>query len=247
MAEALFSVAIVDDEPPARAKLRRYLEQYVLFQVCGEAGTGANAIRMLSDSPPSLLFLDVELPDMSGFDVIRACPLPPESTVVFATAYEQHALRAFEAHALDYLVKPISPLRFGELMTRVERRLIDARDAAEARAARRTDAKFPETVTCRSGSRSVSVAVKDIVFIEAARNYAVLHVESGTHILRRTLESFETNLDPKRFVRIGRSVIVNRNFVRSVGATSHGDHKVEMKTGHLLVWTRKYHGFTKLV
>ena len=247
MSNDLFSVAIVDDEPLARAKLRHYVEQYSKFQVRGEAGSGAAAIRMLSEWSPSLLFLDIELPDISGFDVILTCPVPPESIVVFATAHEQHALRAFEAHAMDYLVKPVSPVRFAELMARVEQRLVDAREAAAAREARRPGEKFPDSVTCRSGSHSISVTVRDIVFIESARNYTVLHVTSGTHILRRTLESFEQSLDPERFVRIGRSVIVNREFVAAVETATHGDYKVEMKTGHQLIWTRKYYGLAKLI
>src|SRR5262249_20934991 len=161
----------VDDEPPARAKLRHYVEQYPKFQVVREAGSGAAAIGMLSESMPSLLFLDIELPDMSGFDVLRTCPAPRETAVVFATAHDQPALRASEAHAMDYLVKPISPVRFGELMSRVEQRLIDARDAAAARESRRPSERLPESVVCRSGGRSISVAVKEIAFIEAARNY----------------------------------------------------------------------------
>jgi two-component system, LytTR family, response regulator len=247
MSEDLFSVAIVDDEPPARAKLRHYIAQHALFHVRGEAGSGAAAIRMLSEWTPSLLFLDIELPDISGFDVILTSPLPPESVVVFATAHEQHALRAFEAHAMDYLVKPISPVRFAKLMARVEQRLVDAREAAVARAARRNSEKLPDSVTCRYAGRSIPVTVRDIVFIESARNYTVLHLQSGTHILRRTLESFAQTLDPERFVRIGRSVIVNREFVRAVAAASHGDYKMEMKTGHQFTWTRKYHGLAKLI
>ncbi len=247
MPDDLFSVAIVDDEPPARAKLRHYIEQHSKFRVRDEAGSGAAAIRMLSEWMPSLLFLDIELPDMSGFDVVRACPVPPESVVVFATAHEQHALRAFEAHAMDYLVKPISPVRFAGLMTRVEKKLVDAREAASAREGRLNREKFADTVTCRYGGRSIPVTVRDIVFIESARNYTVLHVGSGTHILRRTLESFEKGLDPECFVRIGRSVIVNREFVKEVEAATHGDYRVEMKTGHRLTWTRKYPGLGDLV
>jgi two-component system LytT family response regulator len=246
MPEQPFRVVIVDDEPPARAKLRRYLEQHSNFAVCGEASTGHEAIQILAD-PPSLLFLDIELPDMSGFDVLRARPLPPDCTVVFATAHDQHALQAFDAQALDYLVKPISPLRFGQMMERVERRLLEMRDAAIARLAPLPETSYLEQLLCRSGTRSYWVNTKEIAYIEAARNYVVVYANSEAHVLRRTLESLESSLDPNQFVRISRSIIVNIGFIKAAQILSHGDRSLELKTGQHVICSRKYSANCKVL
>lgn len=247
MVDDLFSVVIVDDEPPARAKLCHYVAQYPRFKVIGEAATGADAIKLLTAQIPDVLFLDISLPDLSGFDVIRQRPVPPECSIVFATAHEQHALRAFDAQALDYLVKPISPVRFAQLMQRIERQMIDKRDAVLGREMRQKSAAYTDRLICRSGSRSHLVPVKRIAFIEAARNYVVVHVDSETHVLRRTLESLESSLDPALFVRISRSVIVNRSFIKTIQVVSHGDHDIELTDGRHLTWTRKYHHDGQLV
>jgi two-component system, LytTR family, response regulator len=246
MPEQPFRVTIVDDEPPARAKLRHYLEKYPNFAVCGEASTGTEAIQMLA-VPPSLLFLDIELPDMSGFDVLRARPLPPECIAVFATAHDQHALHAFDAQALDYLVKPISPLRFGQMMARVERRLLEMRDAAMVRSTQPPEAPYLEQLQCRSGTRSYWVNTKEISYIEAARNYVVVYANSEAHVLRRTLESLESSLDPNHFVRISRSVIVNIGFIKAAQILSHGDRSLELKTGQHVICSRKYSANYKIL
>src|SRR4051794_39801532 len=154
MSESKFEVLLVDDEPLAREKLCHYLAQSPRFTVVGEAGTGAAAIELLSGAKPSVLFLDIELPDMTGFDVLRNQPPAPDCIIIFITAYEQYALAAFGVQAFDYLVKPVSPVRFSELLARIEQRLVDARDAAAAREARRTAKQWADRVVCRDGSRS---------------------------------------------------------------------------------------------
>ena len=246
MADELFPVVIVDDEPPARAKIRHYLNAYPSFKVSGEAGSGAEAVAILSKRAPAVLFLDISLPDMSGFDVLGQTCLPPECSIVFATAYEEHALRAFEAQAADYLVKPISPERFARLMSRIERNLLDRKDALLGREVFRNKTSYTERLLCRTGNKSQVVSVQQVALIEAARNYVVVHTPSTTHIVRRTLESLESSLDPAMFIRISRSSLVNRAYIRAIQAISHGDHQIELTTGHQLIWTRKFHRHQQL-
>ena len=241
MSESKFEVLLVDDEPLAREKLCHYLTQSPRFTVVGEAGSGAAAIELLSRTKPAVLFLDIQLPDMTGFDVLRNQAPAPDCLIIFITAYDQYALDAFGVQAFDYLVKPVSPVRFSKLLARIEQRLLDARDAAAAREIKRTAKQWADRVVCRNGSRSEIIATRDITYIEAARNYAVIHARGATHVVRRTLESIESSLDPKQFLRVSRSVIVNSGYIKAVEALSHGDRRIELTTGDALTWTRKYH------
>src|SRR3954452_16309284 len=138
MSESKFEVLLVDDEPLAREKLCHYIGQSPRFAVIGEAGTGAAAMDLLARTSPAVLFLDIELPDMTGFDVLRNQRPAPDCLIIFITAYDQYALDAFGVQAFDYLVKPVSPVSFFQLLARIEQRLVDARDAAAAREANRT-------------------------------------------------------------------------------------------------------------
>lgn len=209
---------IVDDEPPARRKIRRLLDEAGIG-VCGEADCGEEAVAMITRLRPNLVFLDISLPDMSGFHVLERLTIPQTFHVIFVTAHDDRALAAFEAQALDYLVKPLQPERFLRAVSRWKR----------------LTHSFPRQI--QAGSEIVPV--DRIEWAESARNYVVIHA-GGTHILRATLDSLETRLDPGTFARISRAQIVNLNLIRELLPATHGERRVVLRDGTELVWTRRY-------
>ena len=223
-------VAIVDDEPPARRKLTRLLDAHPDVAVVGEASSGAEAVRILSQSRPDVVFLDIQLPDMDGFEVLRRVPGPSRFRPVFVTAFDAFAVKAFEANAIDYLLKPVDARRFDAMLAR-------ARDAISARTPAET---YPARFLVTSRDRAYYVPTASIVWVEAARNYVVLHADGGEHLVRGTLEAFARSLDPTRFSRISRSHVVCLDAVREMRAAAHGERTVLLLDGTSLTWTRRF-------
>ncbi len=242
----MIRAAVVDDEPPARRKLLHLLSAENDFTSAGEAGTAAEAVDLLTRARPDVVFLDIHLPDASGFEVISA--LPPEQCprVVFVTAYDDFALKAFEVHAIDYLLKPVEPSRFSATLRRL-RDFGEPGSSAQAggkmdklMASLKTDAQYVRRLLIQDNERSIFLEVHRIDWIEAARNYACIHSGPHTHILRSSLDLLGSKLDPAKFRRISRSEIVNVERIAEVRPAMHGDRKMRLKDGTELTWSRRY-------
>jgi len=227
---ARLRVLVVDDEALARSNLTVLLHRDPEIEIVGECSSGTDAIAEIRSKQPDLLFLDVQMPECDGFDVLEllGCDLPP--AIIFVTAYDQYALRAFEAGALDYLLKPFDNPRFDRALARAKERL--ARGVAPYQP--------PERIVIKSAGQVLFVKVSDIDWIEAADYYACLHVGPRTHLLRRTMSELEQEFDPRRFCRIHRSAIVNLDRIRSLKLNEDGDHDVILESGATLRLSRRY-------
>ena len=223
----MIRAVLVDDEPPARRKLRYLLSDEPDFEVAGEAESARQAIDVLNAVRPDLVFLDIGLPDASGFDVVSSLSNPAGIQIVFTTAYDEFALRAFEVHALDYLLKPIEPSRFSQVLPRI-------------RALVRSKPLTPRRLLIQDGSRSLFIDMDAIDWIGWARNYACIHTGGKTHIQRSTLEALAAKLDPTLFRRINRSEIINVNCMQEEKSGAHGDSRVILRDGTELTWSRRY-------
>ncbi len=237
---------IVDDEALARDGVRIHLQQQPDFEVVGEAEDGTAAVNAIRELDPDVVFLDVQMPGLDGFGVLRELGAAALPEIVFVTAYDQFALQAFEAHALDYLLKPFDAERFGASLDRVRRQLTSRRRASvdDRLAALLADLdqrpQFLERVAVRSGSRIVILRTADIDWIEAAANYVKLHANGRSYLLRETMSGIERSLDPERFLRIHRSTIVNLDRVRELEPLFQGDYLVLLQDGTRLTSSRGY-------
>jgi len=238
-------VLIVDDEPLARLGLRRLLEGLPGVAIAAECGSGAEAVQAIAAAAPDLVFLDVQMPGGTGFDVIEQVGPDLMPPVVFVTAYDQHAVRAFEVHALDYLLKPIDPDRFRDAFARAARVVERAAPAPRRlehllRAVEEPGAAAPlARLAVRDAERIVFVEAADIVYIEAAGNYARLHAGRRTHLVRRTMESLERRLGPT-FLRVRRSLLVNARAIAALEPYGKGSYAVVLRDGSRLISSRTY-------
>jgi two-component system LytT family response regulator len=231
---------VVDDEPLAREKLRGFLEAEPDFEIVGECRDGVEAVAAIEQQKPDLVFLDVQMPELTGFEVLEK--LAPENlpTVIFATAYDRYALRAFEVHAIDYLLKPFDRERLQETLARVRERreLGDARKKLQEMLAE--SSRYPERVEVRTSGRVVLVRVTEIIWVDAAGNYVKIHCENETLTLRDTMAHIEKRLNPKLFMRIHRSTIVNVEHISELQQQFHGDYVVLLTNGQRLTLSRSY-------
>jgi two-component system LytT family response regulator len=219
---------IVDDEPLARSNLSVLLGPDPEIEIVSECGSGVDAPGEIRRTKPDLLFLDVQMPECDGFDVLELLGKDVPAALVFVTAYDQYALRAFEAGALDYLLKPFDNARFERVL-----------DRAKQRVARDRPAKL-EFLTIKSAGQVAFVSLAEIDWIQAADYYAALHVGAKTHLLRRSMSELEQDLDPTVFCRIHRSTIVNLNRVRGLRLNEDGDYTVLLEDGTSLRMSRRY-------
>src|SRR5215467_15253383 len=212
---------IVDDEPPARNNLAVLLRGEREIELIGECGSGIEAIAEIRTRRPDLLLLDVQMPELDGFDVLEFLgkTLPP--AIIFVTAYDQYALRAFEAGALDYLLKPFDNARFELALSRAKERIRMGRDRTQR----------PDRVAIKSAGEVSFVKIAEIDWIEAADYYACLHVGSKTHLLRRSMNELEQELSPAMFCRVHRSSIVNLDRVRSLNLGEDGEFEIRLDDG----------------
>jgi two-component system, LytTR family, response regulator len=220
----------VDDEPLARSNLTVLLRKDPDIEAVDECGSGKEAVERIRSTRPPLVFLDVQMPECDGFDVLELLGREMPPAVVFVTAYDQYALRAFEAGALDYLLKPFDNSRFELAFSRAKEKLTLARDLP-----RKSD-----RLAVKSAGEVVFVNLTEIDWIEAADYYACLHVGSKSHLLRRSLAEFDEELDPSKFCRIHRSTIVNLNRVRGLKLNADGDYDVLLDQGTKLRLSRRY-------
>jgi two-component system LytT family response regulator len=237
-------IAIVDDEAPARDKLRRYLKDAAGFELVGEADSGSAAVALISRERPDIVLLDVRMPDMDGFAVLEALGDPLPTEVIFVTAHGDYALQAFQVHAFDYLLKPVSPERFDRLLQRLRQRVAPRHDIGQRLdgllEALPTPADYVAHLLIEADSRAELVPVERISRIEADRNYLDIHASGRRHRLRGTLERMQARLDPACFVRINRSTLVRLAAIRELAPWPDGEYRLQMDDGSRVTWTRRY-------
>ncbi len=237
---------IVDDEPLARAMLRTFLVEDPEIDVIGECGDGYTAVEMIESAAPELVFLDIQMPDLDGFGVLRALEPAAIPNVAFVTAYDQFALQAFDVHAIDYLLKPFDRERFQRTLTRAKQR-ITYRKREEVNAAllrilneQRARPQPLQRILVRSGDKTLFVRPGEIAWIEAQGNYVALHVGERSYLLRQTITTLEKQLDPARFQRIQRSTIVNLDSIREMHPAGRGEYEIVLKDGVSLKLSHTY-------
>jgi two-component system, LytTR family, response regulator len=246
--EAKIRTVIVDDEAPARARVRQLLRQEPEFSVIGECANGGQAVDIIQREQPDLAFLDVQMPRLSGLEVCRTLteagvPLP---LIVFVTAYDTYALQAFEVHAVDYLLKPFDRARFVQALSQVRRQLSRFKqDAVESRLAAVLEDLSPgskkrDRLVFKENGRIIFVRPETVDWIEADGNYVRLHAADATHYVRETLASLESQLPVNKFMRISRSIIVNLDHVKELQPLFYGDYAVILQNGSRLNMTRSY-------
>jgi two-component system LytT family response regulator len=242
-----FSVLIVDDEPLAREGLRMLLTGDPQVTAISEAKNGREAVTAIRESRPDLVFLDVQMPAIDGFQVVQEVGPEQMPAVVFVTAHDQYAIRAFEINALDYLLKPVTAERFHQALDRAKARLSHGEEMSlrmvsllEAMA---NPSPYAKRLAIRSGSRTLFVPVDDIEWIQAAENYVELHQIEGSpcHLLQATMNTLEASLNPETFLRIHRSLIVNVGRIKELQPAGHGEYVVVLRSGARLQSGRSYH------
>jgi two-component system LytT family response regulator len=242
----MIRVLIVDDEPIARRGIRQQLRGEADVEIIGECGDGAAAIEAITELAPDLVFLDIQMPEVSGFDVVEAIGVARMPAVIFVTAYDEHALRAFDVHAVDYVLKPIDRHRFRTAVERARRRLaegpgdLDRRIAAALGELGRPANDYPKRLAIKGDGRVILVDVDEVDRLEAAGNYVEVHCGARHHLLRGTMASLEGRLDPARFVRVSRSSIVNADRVRELQPMFNGDFVVVLRDGRKVAGSRRY-------
>lgn len=237
-------VLIADDEPPARRKLASHLREEPDVEVVGEAADGFEAVAKVASLAPDLLFLDVQMPGLGGLEVVEAVGPAVMPPVVFVTAFDEYAVRAFELEAIDYLLKPYDAERLRRTMDRVRRRLHERPAAAPALerlvAALRPRGRHLERFVVRQEEKVLLVPARTVIRLEAEGNYVKLHTLQGSHLVRDTLARLEERLDPRRFARVHRSEIVAVDAVRELLPWSHGDFIAVLANGTQVRVSRRY-------
>jgi len=235
---------IVDDEPWARQRIKRLLAAEPDIAVIAECGSGPEAIQIIHEKAPDLVFLDIQMPEMDGFEVLQRINAQKMPVIIFITAFNQHALQAFEVHALDYLLKPFKKERFKEAMNRARIQLAKngAFEFDRGLAALIKQLGPPQNHLSRfmvkSSSRVVFVKAGDVEWIEAADNYVLLHAGGKTHIVRETMQALEIKLNPEIFQRISRSVIVNVEWIQELQPMGKGQYVIILSGGKRLTMSR---------
>ncbi len=237
---------IVDDEPLARKRIKRLLTIERDVEVVGECGAGTDALEFLNTRRVDLLFLDIQMPEMNGFEVLERVNPHRLPVLVFVTAYDDYAVRAFEVHAFDYLLKPFDRQRFHKTIQRVRVQLQTVRKGSvdERLMSLLTDMQTrrgeQDRLAVKNNGRVLFVRTGDIDWIEAADNYVCLHIGSETHVLRETMNALEGKLDAARFLRIHRSAIVNVDRIKELQPWFRGDYVVILRSGTKLTMSRSY-------
>jgi two-component system LytT family response regulator len=254
---------IVDDEALSRRGLERLLRKTPDFEVIAECGNGRDAVGLIQRERPDVVFLDIQMPMLSGFEVLARLPQESVPLIVFVTAFDQYALRAFEAHAVDYLLKPLDERRVEMTLERIRQNLqarhaVDQRDKLMEVVAEITgsgeleletllehgsnaiESSHPHILPIRQGRHTARVPVASIQWIDAAGDYMCVHAEGTTHILRGTMKELEGVLDPRMFQRVHRSTIVNLRFVKSLRAHMNGEYFLTLEGGQELKLSRTY-------
>jgi two-component system, LytTR family, response regulator len=239
-------VLIVDDEPLARERIRALLEPEADIEIVGQCSDGLEAVAAIQKLSPDLVFLDAQMPELDGFGVIKMVGAAQMPAVIFVTAYDQYALRAFDVHALDYLLKPFDRERFEVALSRARAQIQHERNGVLNQRLMallrdlKPDARSLDRLVIKSGGRVFFLKSEEIDWIEAAGNYLRLHVGQQSHLLRETMSAMEARLDPRLFLRIHRSVIVNVERIKELHPLFHGEYTVTLRDGTRLTLSRSY-------
>jgi two-component system, LytTR family, response regulator len=241
---------IVDDEPLARRNLRLLLERDPQIEVLEECRNGREAVKAIKSLSPDLIFLDIQMPEMDGFDVLASVGAEHIQSIIFVTAFDQYALKAFEVHALDYLLKPFDDARFKKALqaakdqieqrqlNKLSKKLIALLEERESHGEPAKQKTYLTRLMIKLTNRVVLLKVSEIDWIEADGNYAKLHVGRKAHLLREKMQDLEAQLDPEKFVRIHRSAIVNLDRIKEMHPHFNGDYIVVLEDGSQLKLSR---------
>ena len=244
--ESKVRTVVVDDEQLARERLRTLLIGQGEVELVGEGADGLSALEMIRREKPDLVFLDVQMPELNGFEALEALGDEVRPVVVFVTAHDQFALKAFDVHAIDYLLKPFDKERFQRALKRALEMVRAARDGGPGQKLSpvleeaRNQPKKLERIMVKSEGRVLLVKVDDIDWIEAADNYVNIRTGNESHMMRDTMNSLETRLPPEKFMRISRSTIVNLERIKELQPMFHGEYVVVLKNGTKLTLSRGY-------
>jgi two-component system LytT family response regulator len=246
------TVLIADDEPLARVGIRQQLERHRDYRVIAEARDGEEAAKLIRESSPDVVFLDIAMPLLNGFDVVSAVGENNMPALIFVTAYDQHALKAFEVNAIDYLLKPVDPQRFDEALRRseerrrtedangVSRRLEQLIGALETRLASPGAPPRPRRIPVKEGGKVLLLDVDQIVKVEAEGNYLTLSIGGKTHQVRESLQAFLSRAGPGSFARIHRSIAVNRAAVQAIETFGKGTYVLTLRDGNRVLSSYSY-------
>lgn len=238
-------VFVVDDEAPARRKLLRFVADDPEVEVVGEAANGRDAVERIQRTHPDLLLLDVQMPDFDGFEVVKQLN-PPLPQIVFVTAFDQYAIRAFDVHAFGYLLKPFDGPRFQKVLNYAKQHIREHANSADMLRKLLDDVersrRAPTRLLVEQGERAFFVSPGEIDWVESERNYLLIHAGEKTYTVRGTMDAMEERLDRNAFVRVNRSAMVRLDAVQELQKWFHGEYKVMLKSGATLTWTRRYLG-----
>jgi two-component system LytT family response regulator len=234
---------VADDEVLARQKLLQLLRDESEVEVVGEGATAAETIELVRATKPDLLFLDIRMPDMDGFDIVGELSSDTDAFVpriVFTTAYDRYALRAFEIHAVDYLLKPFTQERFRSALQQAMQQLRSTKQSATDSVKRQPGAEYTSRIVFKSKGRILFLPVDHICMIGAEENYVRLCTKTESHLLRETMGSLEQKLDPAVFLRVHRSTMVNLHYVKEVRLEAAGEYSVVLHNGQKVPMSRSY-------
>ena len=239
------NVLIVDDEPLAREGMKLLLQDEAAVASIAEARNGAEAVETIRSQRPDLVLLDVQMPEMDGFGVLRTVGVEDMPPVIFVTAHDRYAIQAFEVNAIDYLLKPVTRERCSEALARVRERLSiqgpDNRHVVSLLQQLAAPPKHLARVALRSAGKIAFVNIEDILYVQAAENYVQLHLKAARHLLHVPIATFESSLDPRMFLRIHRSLLVNAKYIQELETGPHGEFIVVLHGGTRLQSSRSYH------
>jgi two-component system LytT family response regulator len=238
------NVLIVDDEPLAREGMLLLLREEASISAVAQARNGGEAVAMIRANRPDLVLLDVQMPEMDGFGVLKEIGAERMPPVIFVTAHDQYAIKAFEVNAIDYLLKPVTRERCSQALARVRERISQGADNQHVMSLLQQLAAPPRYLqrgALRSAGKIAFVSIEDILFVQAAENYVQLNLKASRHLLHVPIATLEASLDPQEFLRIHRSIIVNVRHVRELETGAHGEYIVVLQGGTKLQSSRSYH------
>lgn len=230
-------VVIIDDEAAGRTLIKQYLTEYPALIVVGEANNGVDAVRLINEFKPEVVFLDVQMPGLTGFEVLQRLDEMPQ--IIFSTAFDKYALQAFEVHAIDYLLKPYTKERFRQAVQRLSNAASSQQGIRSLTESLLNTAPFPEKILVQTGQRLITVSVADITWIEAEGDYSKLITPKGNHLSNLGISELERKLNPQQFIRVHRSAIVNLNAVREI-QKQISSYDVIMQNGDVVRVSRSY-------
>ena len=240
---------IIDDEPFARESLRIFLSEHAEFQIIGESTNGLEAVEAINANKPDLIFLDIQMPELSGFDVLNEIDPVNMPVIIFATAYDKYALKAFDASAVDYLLKPFNKPRFEEALLKAVKflrghhhenielikRLLKTYDHF-----RKEEEQYINRILVKEKKKYFFIKLEEVYYFEASSDYVIIHKEKTKHWINESMSNLESRLDPNHFIRIHRSTIINVNFIEDLQPYFNGEFFITMKNGDRLKLSRNY-------